>query len=171
MQKIKVKRLSGLAEIPNYAHAGDACFDIKIIMDRHCNCPMVWRNGSFVGLQVGRGPDEEPVFTLKPCDTVVFHTGLSFELPEDHVMLIYARSSTGIKEGLMLSNGTGVIDSGYRGEVKVALTNTSCFPVMVRNGQRVAQGRITVAPQVDFEEVWDLEESERGENGIGSSGK
>lgn len=97
-----------------------------------------------------------------------FGTGLAVEIEEGNVGLLFPRSSIS-KTGHRLLNSVGVIDSGYRGEIKVrmSLTNQNCYKV----GDKIAQLVIMELPQVLIEEVEDLEESDRGSGGFGSTGK
>lgn len=175
--KVKVKKLDPSVETPRYAHKGDACFDLAILIDNNKNKPMYCRGGKFDSLTPGleplcvNSPDKIHFFDIGPAQSIVFHTGLAFEVAEGYVLKIHARSSTGIKNRLMLSNTTGIIDSSYRGEVRIALTNTSNEPVRVYDRQRVAQGAIEEVLEVEFEEVEELSTTERGTGGIGSTGK
>lgn len=106
---------------------------------------------------------------IKPGDTFLFPTGLYVEIPEGHVGLIVARSGLGTK-GLVLSNQVGVIDSDYRGEVKVGLYNRSGKVAYIDRGERIAQMMIVKLPTVQYQEVEELSETERGEGGFGSTG-
>lgn len=144
--KLKVKKLDPKATIPSYAHPGeDACFDLHV----RCGAPT----------------------DIFPANTVVFGTGLAFEVPKGYVMKVHVRSSVGIKRHLVLSNGTGIIDSGYRGELHIALTNIGHDPVRVEPDERVAQGELCPVLPVEIEEAEELAASERGTGGIGSTGR
>ena len=105
----------------------------------------------------------------KNCaEFIEFGTGLAVEIEEGNVGLLFPRSSIS-KTGHRLLNSVGVIDSGYRGEIKVRMswTNQNCYKV----GDKIAQLVIMELPQVLIEEVEDLEESDRGSGGFGSTGK
>ena len=106
-----------------------------------------------------------------PNSIQVIHTGISMEIPEGCVGLIYPRSSLGIKENLVLANGTGVIDSDYRGEIMVALYNYSDTMRVIEPGERIAQIVFTKYEQMEIEEVSSLSETDRGSGGFGSTGK
>lgn len=98
-------------------------------------------------------------------------TGLAFEVPEGHVMLVYSRSSHALK-GIRLANSVGVIDSDYRGEVKVMLEGaTDVGMVFFDKGDRIAQAMIVPVERVTFTEVEELSETARGAGGFGSTGK
>lgn len=107
---------------------------------------------------------------VPPRSSVVFRTGLKVEIPADHVMLIYSRSGHGFKNDVRLANCVGVIDSDYRGELMVKLTNDSGTAFRVNAGDRIAQFIIAPAPQFEFEVQENLTSTERGEKGFGSTG-
>lgn len=105
---------------------------------------------------------------IKPCQVVTVGTGIRVAIPDDHVGLVFVRSSVG-KRGVTLANSVGVIDSDYRGEVKLALVNGSSSWQKVNAGDRVAQ--LVVVPFVsDIERVDSLDGTERGVGGFGSTG-
>lgn len=139
---INIKRLSDSAKIPTYATAGAACFDLYA--------------SDSIAVPAGRAG------TIK--------TDVSFEVPDGHVMLVFSRSGHGFKNGVRLSNCTGVIDSDYRGEVMVRLQNDSRDDFNVMLGDRVAQAMILPVEQVVFNELGELTETKRGKKGFGSSG-
>ena len=107
---------------------------------------------------------------IKPHETAVIPTGIAIELPQGFVGLIYARSGLASKKGLAPANKVGVIDSDYRGEVKVALHNHSQEIQTVSAGERIAQ--LVIAPYVtaEFAVVSDLSQTVRGSGGFGSTG-
>ena len=108
--------------------------------------------------------------TVDPGKTVMVHTGLAMEIPAGLVGLIYARSGLACKKGLAPANKVGVIDSDYRGEIIVALHNHSQEAVSFERGERVAQ--IVFAPYffAEFNEQEELEDTDRGAGGFGSTG-
>ena len=108
---------------------------------------------------------------IEDRQTVMIGTGIAMEIPEGYVGLVYARSGLACKEGLAPANKVGVIDSDYRGEIKVALYNQSGQKKLVKKGERIAQ--IVIAPFLapGFTEVNELDETDRGEGGFGSTGK
>ena len=151
--KVRVKKLYPDAKLPEYATDGSGCFDL---------CAY-WPEKN-----VGDG--FQTVYATK-----MLHTGLSFEIPEGHVMLVFSRSGHGFNYGVRLVNCVGVIDSDYRGELKVKLIHdegsVNNNRLSVRHGDRIAQGLIIPIPKVSFEEVDKLSETARGEGGFGSTGK
>ncbi len=108
---------------------------------------------------------------IPPHETRMIGTGLSVAIPEGYFGGIYARSGLSSKEGLRPANCTGVIDSDYRGEIKVALHNDSNEERIVKPAQKIAQLVIQPFLPVEFSEVSELSETERGEGGFGSTGK
>jgi dUTP pyrophosphatase len=143
--KIKITDERAKRFIPQYATPGSACFDLHALVNME---EIVNPNG-------GRE---------------VFSTGLAFEVPKDHVMLIFSRSGMGKKHGVALPHSVGVVDSDYRDEVKVPLINHGFTPYHVSNGDRIAQAMIIPVEQVQFEVVEELSETERGLGGFGSTG-
>ncbi len=139
--KIKIKKLHPDALMPQYGSDGAACFDL------HCV------NGAFV------------------CTQEVFDTGLAFEIPEGHVMLVFSRSGHGFKNDTRLANCVGVIDHDYRGEVKVKLrvdSDLSCLSI--KAGDRIAQAMVVPYPKVEFDWADELTDTDRGTGGFGSTG-
>ena len=140
---------------PTYANDTDACMDLKVKIDED-----------------NENNDERVAFIM-PKETKVFGTGVKVSIPLEHVMLIFPRSSTGIKLHCMLSNTTGVIDSGYRDEIRMAVTNFGNETVCLQDGQRLAQFMIIPRPKLELEFVEDNEEFRENDRcgGIGSSGR
>lgn len=138
--QINIKQLSDDAVVPIYATAGSACFDLVSTVNGIVN------------------PD------------FIFGTGLAFEIPKGYVMLVFSRSGMGFKDGVRLANGVGVIDSDYRGEVKVKLV-TDHNKKFYAKGERIAQALVVPYEQVEFRMVKELEHTERGEGGLGSTGQ
>ena len=131
---------------PFYASAGSAAMDL-------CACV------------------DEPV-TVEPRALVSIPTGIAIALPSaEYVALVFARSGLGIKHGITLSNGVGVIDSDYRGEIRVGLTNLSDTAYTVAPGDRIAQLAVMPVVQAQLEVCDSLDETERGQGGFGSTGK
>lgn len=100
-----------------------------------------------------------------------YSTGLAFEIPEGYVLKIYGRSGHAFKHGMRLANGVGIVDSDYRGTVKVKLAYDGWSTHTVEKGERIAQGIIIPVPRVDFAEVDSLSDTERGNGGFGSTGR
>jgi dUTP pyrophosphatase len=100
---------------------------------------------------------------------LVYHTGLAVEIPDGYVGLLFPRSSI-YKKSLMATNSVGVIDSGYRGEIMMVLkATTDVVPAVYKEGERFAQLVIVPIPEIEVVEAEELSESDRGENGYGST--
>ena len=98
-------------------------------------------------------------------------TGIAAAIPEGHVGIMAVRSSMGVKNGINLANGIGVIDSDYRGEMRVTLYNTTDTEYTVRPGDRIAQLMVVPVACPPIEVVDTLPETQRGEGGFGSTGR
>ncbi len=108
---------------------------------------------------------------VQPGETVIVPTGIAVEIPDGYVGLVYARSGIATKKGLAPANKVGVIDSDYRGELKVVLYNHSSAPAVVESGERIAQLIITPYLKCEFTETDSLSDTARGGNGFGSTGR
>lgn len=142
--KVKIKKLHPNAVIPVYAKEGDAALDLVAT-----------------------------TANLDSFRNVTYGTGLSIEIPEGHVGLLFARSSVS-KTGLSLANSVGVVDSGYRGEIVLKYRFLRNLKIIAGNnpkvGERVGQIMIIPHPKVEFIEVGELSNSDRGTGGFGSTG-
>mgnify|MGYP001623604308 FL=1 len=146
MQKIqlKVKKLLPEAKLPAYGSEFAAGADLYAL-------------------------SENPI-RIAPQETAIVHTGLAVEIPEGYVGLIFARSGLATKKGLAPANKVGVIDSDYRGELRVALYNHTKYVQTVEPFERVAQFVIMPYVAAQFEEAEELSDTVRGEGGFGSTG-
>lgn len=153
--QLKIKKLHPDAIIPAYQSAGAACFDLHALISSDAE-------------------GEQAANVLATHSTpAVIRTGLAFEVPEGFVLMIYSRSGHGFKHDVRLANCVGVIDSDYRGEVQVKLTNDgkgagACL--RVAHGDRIAQAMLIPVQQVRLLEVDELSQTERGTGGFGSTG-
>ena len=140
--KVKIKKLHTNAVIPKYAKPGDAGMDLTAVS-----------------------------VDFSDWNYLTYHTGLAIEIPEGYVGLLFPRSSV-YKTGQQLSNSVGVIDSGYRGEIMMKFTRDveSSHINAYKPGDRIGQIMILPYPQVVFQEVEEIEKSDRGEGGFGSTG-
>jgi dUTP pyrophosphatase len=141
--KVRVRRIRPHADLPRYASAGAAAFDLAAA----------------------------EAVTIAPRAAALVPTGLVVEVPAGMFLAIFARSSTPLKRHLMVANGVGVVDPDYCGpddEVKIAVLNVSEQPVEVRRGDRLAQGIFLPAPRVEWDEVDALAAESRG--GFGATG-
>lgn len=145
MEPIRVKKLHEKAVLPTYGSAEAAGADIYACVDE--------------------------AVTIAPGETVFVPTGLAMEVPKGCAGLIYARSSLGSKRGLAPANKVGVIDSDYRGQVMVALHNHGKVPQTIACGERIAQLIITPVFTPGFREAAELDDTQRGTGGFGSTGR
>ena len=113
----------------------------------------------------------ETAVTIEPGKTAFIPTGIAMEVPRGCAGLIYARSGLACKRGLAPANKVGVVDSDYRGEITVALHNHGDQPQTIGHGERIAQMVITPVLTPDYEVVSDLNDTDRGAGGFGSTGK
>ena len=114
-------------------------------------------------------PDGDLV--LNPLDRFPVPTGIFIAVPEGYEAQIRARSGNALKYGIGLPNGVGTIDSDYRGEIKVLLINWGKEPFVIHDGDRIAQMIVAKYEKVEWTPVDALDETDRGENGFGSTGK
>lgn len=141
---VRVRRLDRGLPLPSYARAGDAGLDLLCAED----------------------------VSLKPGERAAVPTGLAVEIPEGYAGFVHARSGRALREGLALVNAPGLIDSGYRGEIKVLVVNLDPSDVVhLERGDKVAQLVIQPVATAELIEVDDLETSERGAGGFGSTGR
>lgn len=141
---IKIKKLNENAIIPTYGSEFSAGADLYALAD---------------------APVE-----IKPGETVLIHTGLAFEICEGYGGFVFARSGLATKKGLAPANKVGVIDSDYRGEVMVALHNSSSVTATVSGGERIAQIVFLPYAAANFILSDELEDTVRGAGGFGSTG-
>ena len=145
MEPVRVKKLNPTAKLPTYGSADAAGADLYACL-------------------------EGPV-TIAPGETAWIPTGIALEVPKGCAGLVYARSSMGAKRGLAPATKVGVIDSDYRGEIRVVLLNHGKVIQTVEPGERVAQFVITPVLTPVYEEAEELTESGRGAGGFGSTGR
>lgn len=145
MDMIRVKKLDKDAKIPTYGSSEAAGADLYACL-------------------------AEPI-TVAPGEIAWIPTGIALEVPKGCAGLVYARSGLSTKRGLAPANKVGVVDSDYRGEIKVVLLNQSKEPQIIEPGERIAQFVIAPVLTPQYEEVEDLSDTERGSGGFGSTGK
>ena len=123
------------------------------------------------GFDIAACIDEDGYVVIKPGETKIIKSGVAIALPHKTVGLVYVRSSIGIKRNLCLANGTGVIDEDYRGELLIALHNFGQDEQIILNGERIAQLVITNYVDEEVNVVEELNDTNRGIGGIGSTGQ
>ena len=141
--EIPLKQLDEGLQMPACAYAGDAGVDLRSAED----------------------------LVLAPFERAMVPCGFSIAIPEGHAGFVLPRSGLAAKHGISIVNAPGLIDSGYRGEIKVILVNLDAEESFeIKRGDRIAQLVILATPEVDYQPADELPESERGEGGFGSSG-
>ena len=130
--------------------------------------PKYESNGA-AGIDLSADIDAE--VELKPLERFLFPTGIAISLPKDLEAQIRPRSGLAIKNGITLLNTPGTVDSDYRGEIKVILVNISNDKYTIKPGDRIAQMVLSQFVQGQFELVENLDETDRGSSGFGSTGK
>jgi dUTP pyrophosphatase len=144
VSRLPLRRLSADAVVPIRAYAGDAGLDLAAA-ERH---------------------------VLEPGERAVVSTGLAVAIPEGHAGLVVPRSGLAARHGITIVNAPGLVDSGYRGDVKVVLLNTDRRETfVVEPGMRIAQLVVVAVPELEPVEEAQLAETERGGRGHGSSGQ
>lgn len=139
--KVKIKKLTEDAKLPEYAHSTDAGADI------------------FANEEV----------TLKPHETKIVPTGIAMAIPAGYEVQVRPRSGLSAKTPLRVANATGTLDSSYRGQVGIIMWNTGNVSYTIKKHDKIAQLLIAPTPMMDFDVVEELDETDRGESGFGST--
>lgn len=165
---VKIKKLSTNVEVPVYATKGSAGFDL--IAHRFKE---VYASGPSPISKPKDIVDDANLaksIIIPPHSRVLIGCGFSVQIPEGYQLEIRSRSGNSLKTGMVVANQPGTIDSDYRGEIGVILLNTSEFYAKVSLGDKIAQAVLIKHTTVSFEEVEELEETQRGSQGFGSTG-
>lgn len=141
---------------------------VKVVREEGVTLPKYETEGS-AGLDV-RANIKEPI-VLKSLERVLIPTGLKVAIPEGYEIQVRPRSGLAIKHGITMLNSPGTVDSDYRGELKVIAVNLSNESYTIEPNERIAQLVLNKVEQIDFVEVAELDETERGEGGFGHTGK
>ena len=141
---------------------------VKVVREEGVTLPKYETEGS-AGLDV-RANIKEPI-VLKSLERVLIPTGLKVAIPEGYEIQVRPRSGLAIKQGITMLNSPGTVDSDYRGELKVIAVNLSNESYTIEPNERIAQLVLNKVEQIDFIEVAELDETERGEGGFGHTGK
>lgn len=143
---------------------------MKINIVNHSNHPLpIYETSASAGMDL-RASIDQPI-VLNPLERKLIPTGLFIELPVGYEAQVRPRSGLAFKHGIGVLNSPGTIDADYRGEIKVILVNLSNNPFTIENGERIAQMIIAKHEQAQWIEVNELNETERGAGGFGSTGK
>lgn len=140
---VNIKRLDPSVELPTYAYEGDAGLDLR----------------------------SNETIDIHPFERVLIPTGLAIALPDGYAGFVQPRSGMALKRGLTIANTPGLIDAHYRGELKVIAVNIDARETIhIERGERIAQLVIQRVPVVHLNEVEELDQTDRGCGGFGSSG-
>ena len=144
MTKILIKRLSKEVSLPKYETSGSSGMDLSANIEKNIN--------------------------LDPGKSVIVPTGLMVDIPEGYEIHIRPRSGLAAKKNISVLNTPGTIDADYRGEIKVILINLGSNTFTVKKGSRIAQMILSPVIKIKFKEVENLDETDRGSGGFGSTG-
>lgn len=167
---IKIKNISN-NPLPEYATSGAAAMDIRADLSRLSANKNDIKSYGIIN-KYGNNDDEHvKAIIIYSNSRVLIPTGLFVEIPEGYQISIRSRSGIAFKEGLIITNGVGTIDSDYRGEIMIGLANISSEPQVIIDGERIAQMLLEKVNLITFVEVNELSDTDRGVNGFGSTGK
>lgn len=157
---LRYRKITHLATAPFRAHDNDAGLDLHAISfedGAHVGKPGQWREWDIAPAEDGGFP-------------IIIGTGIAVEVPDGCVGYVFGRSGLSTK-GVTLANGVGVIDAGYRGEIKLIMTNFSSTPYHFKPGEKMAQLVVQKVELLRPRRVENLIETPRGDNGLGSTGR
>lgn len=144
---VPFKKLHPNAIMPKYQHEDDACFDFYALIDNQLGYIMV-----------------------EPNDQYIVPTGIACAIPKTFEIQARPRSGPASKSKITITNSPGTVDEGYRGEIKIIIYNLSNKQFPIKHGDRIAQGKLSRVYKANFIEVIELDKTERGEGGFGSTG-
>ena len=144
--KVKIKKLYEDSKVPQYATEGSSGVDLYAYLEGYQSV------------------------VLKPNERWLFPTGISMEIPVGYEGQVRPRSGLAVKHGITVLNTPGTIDEDFRGEIKVCLYNTSPLPYVINHGDRIAQMVFAKVEKAEFEEVSELQSTDRGDGGFGHTG-
>ena len=142
--KVKIKKIGTQSGLPNYETLGSAGMDLSASLEER--------------------------IVLEPGERHLIPTGIAIQLPQGYEAQVRPRSGLAVKYGIGMVNSIGTIDSDYRGEIKVPLINHGSEPFVIQPGDRIAQLIVARYERVEWEQVLELDDTERGEGGFGHSG-
>lgn len=142
--KIRIKKIGRQSGLPNYETSGSAGMDLSASL--------------------------EETIVLEPGERHLVPTGIAIQLPQGYEAQVRPRSGLAVKYGIGMVNSIGTIDSDYRGEIKVPLINHGSEPFVIQHGDRIAQMIVARYERVEWEQVENLDDTERGEGGFGHTG-
>lgn len=165
LKKVEVVKLDESIELPKYETNGSSGMDIRAYFESKLDCKQL-------------NTDTHPIEFLKggklmipPGARVMIPSGLKISMPNGIEAQVRSRSGLSSKKGLVVSQGTGTIDSDYRGEIGICITNVSKSKQYIVNGERVCQLVFQRVEKIKFVEIEELNSTERGDGGFGSTGE
>jgi dUTP pyrophosphatase len=141
--QLTFRRFTNSVSVPSRKHPGDAGYDLQAATD----------------------------VVLKAGERALVPTGVAVAIPQGYAGLVVPRSGWAIQHGLSVVNAPGIVDAGYRGELQAILINHGSEPVSIKIGDRIAQLVVVAVPELEWIEVAELEGSQRGDAGFGSTGR
>lgn len=174
MLNLKVKLLTDTAKLPQKSHPTDACFDIYADIPNEDYCiekPVTMNNLSDIFFNTSNLIEKGKGVAIQPHQTVLIPTGFATEIPHGYWGAIFARSGLASKQGLRPAQGVPVIDEPYRGQWLVPIHNDSEEAHIIHHGDRICQFMLLPYFNTTITEVDELSSTDRGEDGLGSTGK
>jgi dUTP pyrophosphatase len=180
MSTLKIKSLSSIAVVPHVATDGAAALDLSIpnFTTLHelqeginqIHTPKVSEPSTVTARNRYKHSSKGLSYRVLAGDRILIKLKISIAIPKGHVGILSSRSGLGVKKGLTVAQGIGVIDSDYRGELMVGLVHTGGDPVTIGPGDRIAQLMVIDIPHIEVLEVENLDNTKRQEGGFGSTG-
>ena len=168
--KVKIKMLHKLAAIPYKAHSSDLCYDCVAVSEEEV-APNVWKYGLGIALQIERNPETMIVSTACNGKVAEHYTKMDFSRSPLNLSIDLRPRSSVWKTGMVLSNCEGTIDENYIGEISAVFYHIMPHMPRYKVGDRIGQIKLGVAIPMEFVQVAELDETDRGANGYGSTGK
>ena len=168
---MKIFKLNEGAQLPEFATEGSACFDVRACFELGTKFRAFNPHNREIELPVKENAAGEAVFQVPPQFRVLVPTGLIFNIPNNHVLKMYIRSSMAFKSGLFLANSVAIIDSDYVDETFILIYNSNDTPVTIKSGDRIAQGQLEKVGSYPLEEAkYRPSKKTDREGGVGSTG-
>lgn len=169
--KVKVKKLSKLAGVPFKTHANDFCYDVVAVSEEEV-APNVWKYGLGLAFQIERGHENLVLSTCCHGGKMKLHiTMADMTRSPLNLSLDFRPRSSVWKTGMVLSNCEGTIDEGYTGEVSAVFYHVMPQMPRYKVGDKIGQIKVGITFPIEFEEVYELDDTTRGAGGYGSTGK
>ena len=163
---LKIYRKFDDVVMPKFETEGSACFDLKAYIKKGTSIKVYDYENQEFSKRI-----TDNLISIWPGDRVLIPTGLIFDIPDNHVVKIYSRSSVAFKKGLTLSNSVGIIDSDYINDISVLMSNNTNSIVYISDGERIAQALMEPVLKYELEEIADAPEQKTDRaGGIGSTG-